>query len=103
MDILLISETHLTPAVNDAAVRISGYALLRSDGGNTSKHGVCAYISEKLCFENIAVQVPNVILFYISALDIHVCTVYRPPSNSSDQDSLLISFLLDHLISFLLS
>ena len=98
MDILLISETHLTPAVNDATVRISGYALLRSDGGNASTHGVCAYISEKLCFENIAVQVPNVILFYISALDIHVCTVYRPPSNSNDQDSLLISFLLDQCV-----
>ena len=97
-NILLISETHLTPSVNDAAVGIPGYRILRNDGGKASSHGVCAYVSEKLSVDNIDVSFPNVVSFRISTLDLYVCTVYRPPSYSGEQNALLLSFLLEKCV-----
>ena len=97
-DILLISETHLTPADEDVVVGIPGYLLLRNDSGNTRTHGVCAYVSERLTIADVDASPPNVISFQLSSLDVHVYAVYRPPSNSREQDALLISYLLDTCI-----
>ena len=97
-DILLISETHLTPTINDAAISIPGYRLLRNDSGDTQVHGVCAYVSEKIHVDKIDASSPNVILFHLSELDMYVCVVYRPPSNSIDQNTKLIEFLLHECI-----
>ena len=98
-DILLISETHLNPTVSDAAVGIPGFTVLRNDGGNASTHGVCAYVSDKLYVDNVDISFPNVILFRISALEVYVGVVYRPPSNTNEQNTLLISFLLDKCVN----
>ena len=98
-NILLISESHLTPAVSDAAVAIPGYMLVRNDSGNSSTHGVCAYVSDKLSIDNVDIDFSNVVSFRIPALDVYMFAVCRPPSNSSDQNALLISYLLNNCVA----
>ena len=71
-DILLISETHLDSDISDAAIRIPGYIVYRNDNSKGRKHGVCAYMSEKLHVENIDTSFLNVISFLISELNMLV-------------------------------
>ena len=44
VDILLVSESHLTPRVSNATINIPGFEILRNDSGDTAKHGVCAFV-----------------------------------------------------------
>ena len=92
-DILLISETHLTPAISDAAVQIPGYAILRNDSGCKSIHGVCAYIASNVKFDMIDTSFSNVLSFRLVEFNVFVYAVYRLPSLTSSENAALISFL----------
>ena len=53
---------------------------------------------KNLYVDNVDVSFPNVVSFRIAALDVYVYAVYRPPSNSSEQNALLISFILNKCV-----
>ena len=89
-DIFLVTETHLTSEVSDAAISIPGYSLLRND---SKIHGVCAYIADHLQFDDVDVSFRNVISFRLSSLNVHVYVVYRPPSYSATDNEALLGFL----------
>ena len=93
-DLLLISETHLTPLIINSTVAIPGFSLLRNDSGDSSKHGVCIYVKESLKFDRVDVSHVNCLSLRLSNLDLHVVAVYRPPSNSPEQNQSLLNFLL---------
>ena len=92
---LLITESHLTPSVTDATVSIPGYELLRNDSGDLPKHGVCAFVEENLKFDNVDVSHANCLSFRLRHLNIYVYVVYRPPSNTPEQNQALIDFLVN--------
>lgn len=93
-DVLLITESHLTPLISNATVAIPGFVLLRNDSGDSSKHGVCLYVREGIKYDNVDASHANCPSLRLSKLDLYVYVVYRPPSNSSDQNQALTNFLL---------
>ena len=93
-DILLITETHLVPLTNDASVVIPGFVLLRNDSGNSPKHGVCIYIRESLRFDKVDTSQANCLSLRLPRFGLYVFVVYRPPSNSAEQNQTLVEFLL---------
>lgn len=93
-DVLLISESHLTPLITDATVAIPGYLLLRNDSGYTPKHGVCAYVKESLRYDKVDISHTNCLSLRLTNLGLYVYVVYRPPSNSHDQNKALTEFLI---------
>ena len=48
VDILLISESHLTPHVSNAAIDIPGFEVFCKDSGEFPNHGVCAFVWESI-------------------------------------------------------
>lgn len=95
VDILLISESHLTPRVSDATVNIPGFEVFRNDSGETAKHGVCAFIRESMRVDCIDASHPNVLSFRLTMFNIFILVVYRPPSNTQEQNDALTHFLID--------
>ena len=93
--VLLITESHLTPSISNATISIPGYEVLRNDSGSSSKHGVCAFVKDTLRFDEVDVSHTNCLSFRLTKLNIYVYVVYRPPSNSSEQNQALIDFLVD--------
>ena len=94
VDILCISETWLIPAIGDSFVDISGYKIVRTDTtGSTMKHGVCIYVKNCISFYSVVSSVANLHCIKLSAYDIYVILVYRPPSNTLQQNSDLNDFL----------
>ena len=98
LDILLISESHLTPQISSAVVSIPGFDVLRNDSGSTAKHGVCAFVRDNLRVDNVDASHPNVLSFRITAVNVYVLVIYRPPSNSHEQNDALASFLTDFCV-----
>ena len=96
LDILLISETHLTASISDSTVHLPGYTLLRNDSGRSHTHGVCAYISTNIRYDSVNIAHPNVISFRLTSCNVFIYVVYRPPSNSSEMNSALIEFLMSN-------
>lgn len=95
VDILLVSESHLTPRVSNATVNIPGFEILRNDSGDTAKHGVCAFVRRSIQVDCVDASHPNVLSFRLVMFDIFVLVVYRPPSNTQEQNDALIHFLID--------
>lgn len=95
-DILLITETHLISSVMNSSVQIPGFDIIRNDSGESCKHGVCAFISTGLKYDTVDVSHSNVLSFRLSAVNVFVFVVYRPPSNSHDQNVALIDFLTEN-------
>ena len=61
-----ITETWLKDTVNDNAIHIPGYKLIRKDRTFTSHGGVCIYIREEFqCFQLDALESDNVEVLYI--------------------------------------
>ena len=95
VDILLVSESHLTPRVSNATVNIPGFEILRNDSGDTAKHGVCAFVRRSIQVDCVDASHPNVLSFRLVMFDIFVLVVYRPPSNTQEQNDALTHFLID--------
>ena len=92
---MLLSETHLTADVPDAAIHIPGYTLLRNDSGDTKIHGVCAYIADHLQYDCVDTSSRNVLFFRLASFNLHVFVVYRPPSYSAAENEELLTLLLN--------
>ena len=95
VSVLGISETWLTPNISDACLTLPQYTLVRKDVGVVAKHGVCIYIKSTLKFVEVAVDVPNPLVLFLSDLSLYFITVYRPPSNSTADNDNLITFLTE--------
>ena len=93
--VLAITESHLMPSIAYATVAIPGYELLRNDSGSSPKHGVCTYIREGLHFDEVDMSHANCLSFRLTKLCVYVYVVYRPPSNSPDENQALIDFIFN--------
>ena len=58
------------------------------------KHGVCFYVSNVIPYVSIECPCPNMHIIYIELLKCYLVVVYRPPSNSPNDNKLLVEFLL---------
>ena len=93
MHVLGVGETWLLNADSSSFVSLDGFALLRSDvHGTVRKHGVAAYISNSLKFEEIEVDVPNVIVLKLLDFSLIIVVVYRPPSYNDLENNKLCNF-----------
>jgi hypothetical protein len=96
LDIFGVTESWLLPSVRDSFVEIAGYRIVRTDAfGEIRKHGVCFYVKSGLVFVSVDVEVPNVHVVNLVDFELYVVLVYRPPSNSVDDDKLLVNFLFE--------
>ena len=94
LDILGISESWLTPGTPDSYVAIKNFNIVRNDNPQgIRKHGVLVYIRDKVKYNLVPCQLSNVVVVYLCDLDLYIITIYRPPSNSLDENNLIISFL----------
>ena len=94
----MVSETHLTADISDAAMRIPGFTLIRNDSGSTRTHGVCAYIADHLHFDKVDDSCRNVLSFRLTKFNTYIFVVYRPPSYSIADNDALSAFLLHSCI-----
>ena len=94
IQLVCVTETHLTNEILSPFVAIPHFNLIRNDvKGSVHKHGVCAYVHEDLLTDNISFPVSNVLMFRLSSFNIHIILVYRPPSNDTIQNEELATFL----------
>ena len=61
--------------------------------GTVRKHGSGLYVSKSLRQVQVDVQLPNVAVVHLIDFDLHVLSVYRPPSYSLEENLHLVSFL----------
>ena len=95
-DIICVTETHLLAHLPSSIVDIPNYSLIRHDAsGHVYKHGVCSYIHNSLMVDSVTQPLPNVLSFRLTSFDVFILIVYRAPSNSSDANESLNSFILD--------
>ena len=77
-------------------VSLPGFEFYRGDVlGNVKKHGAGLYVSKTLEHVQIDVELPNLVVVHLISLDIFVISVYRPPSYSREENTLLMQFLTD--------
>ena len=89
--VLSVNETHLNSSIPDSSVHIPGYDLYRKDrdlhGG-----GVCIYVhsdihSNRIPITELGVECVSVRLRLCTkpkAIELAVCSIYRPPSATVD-------------------
>lgn len=93
MDILAITETWLISDIHDSFLSVQGYEIVRTDTvGNFRKHGVCFYIKNNISFVSVEINCPNVHAVHLVSLNCFVVVVYRPPSNSPLDNTVIINF-----------
>ena len=94
VDFMGVTETWLTSETPDSFISLPGFNVVRSDApGGIRKHGTAVYIRSNIKFTQIPCPVSNVVAVHLFILNIYVVTVYRPPSNSHDDNAALISFI----------
>ena len=96
IDLLGISETWLTSEINDATIDIAGYNLIRNDSPTgIRKHGVAAYIKSDMKYTLIPMISANTIGLHLIDFNVYCAVVYRPPSYTAHENSLLIQSLTE--------
>ena len=102
LDVVSVSETWLISSVPSSFVAVAGFQVVRGDvEGEIRKHGTCLYISDRLAFVPVDLdidRIANLACIYLSDVDTFVLSVYRPPSYTDLQNARLISFLFDFCI-----
>ena len=96
LHIICITESHLLPGLADSFVHIPGFSFIRNDTtGPTHKHGVCAYICDNLLIDDFTTPLPNVLSFRLTSYNVYILLIYRPPSNSVNDNEQVCSFISD--------
>lgn len=94
IDVLGVGETWLTQEVTDPFIAINNYKIVRKDNpSRVRKHGVAVYVRNGLKYEEIACDLKNVVVIRLSDQDVHIVTIYRPPSYDAEDNTQLINFL----------
>ena len=92
--VICICETWLTPGCPSASVDIPGFIFYRNDSpSGLRKHGVGIYIHHDLYVDRVFSQHPNTFGLHLPKLDLTLLLVYRPPSNSMEDNSELFSYI----------
>ena len=96
VDVLGVSESWLNSEIDDAIIQIPGFDSVRCDSSSgIRKHGVLVYVRNSLKFEVITSHVPNLICIYLIDFCLYCINVYRPPTSTNEENSLLLRFLSD--------
>ena len=99
LNVFGICETWLTNQTPDSFVTVPGYELVRTDtSGHTPKHGVCFYVRKCISYESVPSNCPNLHTIYLSSYNIYVVLVYRPPSNSEEDNTCLLEYLANFVV-----
>ena len=86
----------MLPDINDNTVQIDGYNLYRNDVVSThAKHGVCFYIRASIRVRDTYRLLPNALGVYLPNYNVNFFVVYRPGSNSPEQNTDLLD-LIEH-------
>ena len=94
--VFCVTETHLLSSMPSSFIHIPGYSVIRSDVmGSYAKHGACIYIQENIKHVKLEVPVQNCVAVKLVDLNLLVVAVYRPPSNSDQENTALIQYLSD--------
>ena len=94
IDLFCMCETWLNSAVSDSVVSIPGYNIFRSDSPSGSrKHGVGIYVKDSVKVGRVVKDFGNTLSLYLSAFDVWIVIVYRPPSYTYEENVQLLSFL----------
>lgn len=96
IDIFSVTETWLCPSISNSVVDINGFILFRNDFiSSTVKHGVCIYVKNTLKVYRYQEEnsLPNTLAIYLPKYKLYILTVYRPPSTSPEENSLLIDYI----------
>lgn len=93
--VFCISETHLLSSMSSSFISIPSYSLVRCDvSGTRGKHGVCIYVHDSVKYVCCDTQVENCVAIHLVQFNVMVLAVYRPPSYSETDNSILANFLL---------
>ena len=85
---MCLTESHLSPNIQESEVYIEGWQTIRSDRSNRQGGGVIVYINDhmapsfELSHDNDTCNIVNV---YISEIDTAIMTIYRPPDCKYDK------------------
>ena len=89
-----VTETWLTASCSSSFVQIPGFSLYRGDvAGLVRKHGAAIYVSNTHRHVQVDVDIPNVVAVHLTDFDLFVISVYRPPSSSHEENTLLTDFV----------
>ena len=96
IDILGVGETWLVPSISDSYVAIENYRIFRKDDpSNVKKHGVAVYVKDNIKCVEVPCTLKNIIIIKLVDEDIYVITVYRPPSYTEADNTLMANFILE--------
>ena len=99
INVLCITESHLTSSVASSFVKVPHFNLLRSDvKGHVHKHGVCAFIHEDILIDKVSYPMSNVLLFRLAKYDVYFLVVYRPPSYTTAENEELAGVLQEQIL-----
>ena len=91
-----ISETWLNAEIPNSFVALPSYNILRCDSKDgIRKHGVAFYIKEGIKYSLVDCNINNVLVLNLYEYNFYIVNVYRPPSNTSSENDLLVNFILD--------
>ncbi|XP_045137135.1 uncharacterized protein LOC123519700 [Portunus trituberculatus] len=94
IDIMAITESWLLPSIPNSFLSVQGYhPIARTDVGDVRKHGVCFYIRDNIPFISIDSNCPNTHIVHLVSLKCYIIVVYRPPSNTQNDNTALINLL----------
>ena len=94
LDIVSITETWLTKDYTSSLVELPGFNFFRGDtAGTVRKHGAGLYVSKRISAVLIEQPLPNIVAVLLSALDIYILSVYRPPSYGLEENNQMMQFL----------
>ena len=85
---MCLTESHLSPNIQESEVYLEGWQTIRSDRSNRQGGGVIVYINDHMAplfeytYENDTCNLVNV---YISEIDTAFITIYRPPDSKYDK------------------
>ena len=85
ISILSVCETWLVRSDSSSFVELAGYGFFRGDAlGERRKHGTGLYVAREFSPTLIDVPISNVVAVFLTKLQLHVISVYRPPSYSAE-------------------
>ena len=89
-----VCETWLTHRVQSSVVNIPSFNFFRNDSpSGPAKHGVGLYLCTSLKVGQVSKSHPNTLAIFLPDFNMYVTVVYRPPSNSQDENIELLTFL----------
>ena len=89
-DVICISETYLDKSVDNDALSIDGYNIIRDDQPHNQKRGVCIYFKEHLKLKHLPLITPNFSECTLCEISVgnkigYIGVTYRSPSQTASE------------------